>query len=97
MDLLAQRIPSHLYPSKLAHMLGNGNTYNYGYIGSRAMGSEAGGYMVVWPDWKDATPPGIKKVFRSSTQFRWQDIAPIFKPDDLAMCRQCPAYQHGAV
>src|SRR5258705_12560753 len=25
--------------------------------------------MVVGPDWKGATPPGIKKVFRSSTQF----------------------------
>jgi hypothetical protein len=43
-------------------MLCDGNTYNYGYIGSRATGSEAGDYMVVGPDWKGATPPGIKKV-----------------------------------
>jgi len=50
-------------------MLCDGNTYNYGYIGSRATGSEAGDYMVVGPDWKGTTPPGIKKVFRSSTQF----------------------------
>lgn len=50
-------------------MLCDGNTFNYGYIGSRATGSEAGDYMVVGPDWKGATPPGIKKVFRSSTQF----------------------------
>jgi hypothetical protein len=50
-------------------MLCDGNTYNYGYIGTRATGSEAGDYMVVGPDWKGATPPGIKKVFRSSTQF----------------------------
>ncbi|MPZ39255.1 MAG: DUF1254 domain-containing protein [Rhizobiales bacterium] len=47
----------------------DGNTYNYGYIGSRATGSEAGDYMVVGPDWKGATPPGIKKVFQGSTQF----------------------------
>ena len=47
----------------------DGNTFNYGYIGSRATGSEAGDYMVVGPDWKGATPPGIKKVFRSTTQF----------------------------
>ena len=47
----------------------DGNTYNYGYIGSRATGSEAGHYMVVGPDWKGATPPGIKKVFTSSTPF----------------------------
>src|SRR5712664_3481115 len=50
-------------------MLCDGNTFNYGYIGSRATGSEAGDYMVVGPDWKGATPAGIKKVFRSSTQF----------------------------
>ena len=47
----------------------DGNTYNYGYIGSRATGSEAGDYMVVGPDWKGATPPGVKKVFRATTQF----------------------------
>lgn len=50
-------------------MLCDGNTYNYGYIGSRATGSEAGDYLVVGPDWKGETPAGIKKVFRSTTQF----------------------------
>jgi hypothetical protein len=50
-------------------MLCDGNTFNYGYIGSRATGNEAGDYLVVGPDWKGETPPGIKKVFRSSTQF----------------------------
>ena len=65
-------------------MLCDGNTYNYGYIGSRATGSEAGDYMVVGPDWKGAIPPGIKKVFRSSTQlslaaYRTQ----LFNLDDL--------------
>src|SRR5947207_9738615 len=50
-------------------MLCDGNTFNYGYVGSRATGSEAGDYMVVGPDWKGATPPRIKKVFQSSTQF----------------------------
>jgi hypothetical protein len=47
----------------------DGNTYNYGYIGSRATGNDAGDYMVVGPDWKGATPAGIKKVFQSGTQF----------------------------
>jgi hypothetical protein len=65
-------------------MLCDGNTYNYGYIGTRATGSEAGDYMVVGPDWKGATPPGIKKVFRSGTQlslaaYRTQ----LFNPADL--------------
>ncbi len=49
--------------------LTDGNTFNYGYIGSRATGNEAGDYMVVGPDWKGETPAGIKKVFRSSMQF----------------------------
>lgn len=47
----------------------DGNTYNYGYIGTRSTGTEAGDYMVVAPDWQGDTPPGIKKVFRSSTAF----------------------------
>jgi len=50
-------------------MLCDGNTFNYGYIGSRATGSEAGDYLVVGPNWQGAMPPGIKKVFQSSTQF----------------------------
>ncbi len=50
-------------------MLCDGNTYNYGYIGNRSTGSEAGDYMVVGPDWKGEAPAGVKRVFRSSTQF----------------------------
>jgi hypothetical protein len=65
-------------------MLCDGNTYNYGYIGSRATGSEAGDYMVVGPDWKGTTPPGIKKVFRSSTQFSLAGYrTQLFSADDL--------------
>ena len=30
----------------------DGNTFNYGYIGSRATGNDAGDYMVVGPEWK---------------------------------------------
>jgi len=47
----------------------DGNTFNYGYVGQRATGPEPGDYMVVGPDWKGETPPGIKKVFQSGTQF----------------------------
>ncbi len=40
-------------------MLCDGNTYNYGYIGTRATGSDAGDYMVVGPDWTgDTSSPG---------------------------------------
>jgi hypothetical protein len=62
----------------------DGNTYNYGYIGTRTTGSEAGDYMVVGPDWKGTTPPGIKKVFRSSTQLSLAGYrTQLFSPDDL--------------
>src|SRR5437868_14128004 len=65
-------------------MLCDGNTYNYGYIGTRATGSEPGDYMVVGPDWKGATPPGIEKVFRSSTQFSVAGYrTQLFNPVDL--------------
>jgi hypothetical protein len=65
-------------------MLEDGNTFVYGYIGSRATGNEAGDYMVVGPDWNGATPPGIKKVFRSSTQFSIVAYrTQLFGPDDI--------------
>ena len=50
-------------------MLCDGNTFNYGYIGSRATGHEVGDYLVVGPDWKGTKPASIKKVFHSTTQF----------------------------
>ena len=65
-------------------MLNDGNTYNYGYIGSRATGSEPGSYMVVGPDWKGTTPPGIKKVFASTTPFTLAAYrTQLFNPKDL--------------
>lgn len=50
-------------------MLADGNTFNYGYIGSRATGSDAGDYLIVGPRWQGETPHGIKKVFQSTTDF----------------------------
>lgn len=47
----------------------DGNTYNFGYIGTRATGTEPGDYLVVGPDWKGGTPAGIKQAFRSTTPF----------------------------
>jgi hypothetical protein len=44
-------------------------TFNYGYMGSRATGNDAGCYIVAGPDWKGDTPAGIKQVFHSATQF----------------------------
>jgi hypothetical protein len=65
-------------------MLCDGNTFNYGYIGTRATGSDQGDYMVVGPDWTGDTPPGIKKVFRSSTQFSAVAYrTQLFDPNDM--------------
>lgn len=67
-----------------AVQLTDGNTFNYGYIGSRATGNEAGDYLVVGPDWKGELPPGIKKVFRSSTQFSAAAYrTQLFNPADM--------------
>ena len=65
-------------------MLCDGNTFNYGYIGSRATGSEAGDYLVVGPDWNGQTPPGIKQVFHSTTQFSLVAYrTQLFNADDM--------------
>ncbi|QDW41919.1 DUF1254 domain-containing protein [Bradyrhizobium sp. KBS0727] len=62
----------------------DGNTYNYGYIGTRATGTEAGDFLVVGPDWKGGTPSGIKKVFRSTTPFTLAVIrTQLFNPGDM--------------
>lgn len=62
----------------------DGNTYNFGYIGSRATGNEPGDYLVVGPDWKGETPAGIKKVFHSTTPFVLTVIrTQLFNPEDM--------------
>src|SRR6478609_4539258 len=62
----------------------DGNTYNYGYIGSRATGSGPGNYLIAGPDWKGATPQGIRKVFTSTTPFTLTLIrTQLFNPADM--------------
>ncbi|MCC6378655.1 MAG: DUF1254 domain-containing protein, partial [Burkholderiales bacterium] len=60
------------------------NSFNFGYIGSRATGNGAGDFMVVGPDWKGEKPAGIKQVFRSSSQFALGVYrTQLFNPDDM--------------
>ena len=62
----------------------DGNTYNFGYIGTRATGTEPGDYLVVGPDWKGETPAGIKKVFQSTTPFTLALFrTQLFNPADM--------------
>ena len=65
--------------------LTDGNTYNYGYIGSRATGTEPGDYLVAGPGWTGEAPARIKKVFHSSTPFTITIFrTQLFKPDDIS-------------
>ena len=62
----------------------DGNTFNYGYIGSRATGN--GRATTWWParTGHGETPPGIRQVFRSSTQFSLAIYrTQLFGPDDM--------------
>ena len=68
----------------------DGNTYNFGYIGSRATGTDAGDYLVVGPDWKGDTPAGIKKVFHSTTPFALAVFrTQLFNPEDMPNVERC--------
>jgi hypothetical protein len=70
----------------------DGNTYNYGYIGSRATGTEAGDYLVVGPDWKGGKPARIKKVFTSTTPFSLAGFrTQLFDPGDMANVKKVQA------
>lgn len=62
----------------------DGNTYNYGYIGSRATGNDTGSFLVVGPGWDGTKPDGIHKVFHSTTPFAMTIFrTQLFSPDDM--------------
>jgi hypothetical protein len=59
-------------------------TFNFDYIGSRATGNGGGSYLVAGPGWKGETPAGVKKVFRSETEFVFPAYrTQLFNPADL--------------
>jgi hypothetical protein len=62
-------VPAVPTPRYYSIQLCDGNTFNYGYVGSRATGTEPGDYLVVGPGWTGDKPAGIRDVFRSSTRF----------------------------
>jgi hypothetical protein len=62
-------VPAVAKPRYYLVQLTDANTFNYGYMGSRSTGTEAGDYMVVGPGWKGEKPPQIKQVFYSTTPF----------------------------
>ncbi len=67
-----------------AVQLEDGNTFNYGYIGSRTTGNEGGSYLIVGTGWKGGTPAGIDKVFHSTTEFSIAGFrTQLFHPEDM--------------
>jgi hypothetical protein len=62
----------------------DGNTYNFGYMGSRTTGSGAASVLVAGPEWTGSAPAGVKQVFRSSTQFAFVIFrTQLFDPADM--------------
>jgi hypothetical protein len=67
-------------------------TFNFAYVGSRATGNEAGGYMLVGPNWTGDKPAGIREIIRSETDiafvlYRTQ----LFSPDDIENVKRVQA------
>ncbi|MDX1036601.1 DUF1254 domain-containing protein [Sinorhizobium medicae] len=42
-------------------------TYNFGYVGVRSTGFDAGNYIIAGPGWKGEKPAGIDKIFQAET------------------------------
>ena len=88
MDLRAEPIvlsvPAMEKGRYYAVQLEDGNTFNYGYIGTRTTGNESGDFLVAGPSWKGETPAGIKKVFHSTTEFSVAGYrTQLFNPADM--------------
>jgi hypothetical protein len=67
-------------------------TYNYGYIGSRATGSDAGKFLIAGPRWKGEKPAGIEQVFRCETDFSFGIFrTQLFSPSDIDAVKKIQA------
>ncbi|WP_077967899.1 DUF1254 domain-containing protein [Ensifer adhaerens] len=67
-------------------------TFNFAYVGSRATGGEAGSYLLAGPGWKGETPPGIKAVIRSETEFAFVLYrTQMFNPADIENVKKIQA------
>ncbi len=59
-------------------------TFDFAYVGSRATGNDAGNFLLAGPDWHGDTPPGVKQVIRSETEFAFVlHRTQLFGPDDI--------------
>ena len=59
-------------------------TFNFAYVGSRTTGNDAGKFLLAGPDWHGETPPGVKAVIRSETEFAFVIYrTQLFTPVDI--------------
>lgn len=59
-------------------------TFNFDYISPRTTGNDGGSFLVAGPNWKGEVPAGIKKVFRSETEFVLAGyLTQLFHPADI--------------
>ena len=67
-------------------------THNFGYIGSRTTGNDGGSFLVAGPGWSRETPTGVRRVFRSETEFALAvGRTQLFRPDDLENVKRVQA------
>ena len=75
MDLRAEPVivnmpriePNRYYTGQMVDLY----TYNFAYLGTRSYGNDGGTFMIVGPGWSGPTPPGIKDVIHSETEFAY--------------------------
>ena len=58
-------VPNRYYSVQLVDMF----THNFGYVGTRATGRDAGSYVVAGPEWQGDKPDESTGVFRSESGF----------------------------
>jgi hypothetical protein len=59
-------------------------TANFDYVGTRTTGNGEGRFLLAGPRWQGETPPGIKKVIRSETEFAFVMYrTQVFGPNDV--------------
>ena len=67
-------------------------TFDFAYVGSRATGNDAGSFLLAGPDWHGETPPGVKAVIRSETEFAFVGYrTQLFGPDDIENVKKIQA------
>jgi hypothetical protein len=65
MVLTVPEVKDRYYSVQLIDMF----THNFGYIGTRATGGEAGSYVVAGPQWEGTKPGDTQGLFRSQSEF----------------------------